>query len=311
MTSTISSLSVVASGFTFLEGPRWHEGRLWASDMYGKEILAISSDGEVERIAFVRGEPSGLGWLPDGDLLAVSMHERSILRVTSDEALDCSTPWRATTVHADLSDVLSYDANEMIVDDQGRAYVGNHGFAHSATSNNPAKPTRITLVDPDGTARMLGEEIWGPNGMALTPDGRRLIVADSLGNRISAFQRNPDGTLGARSDFAVFGPHPKPGPVADMWSQATYVPDGITVDAGGAVWFADAIGNRAVRVAEGGEVLDEIRTGDLGVFAVALGGAQGDTLFLCASLPVHQHAHIIRTRSSKLLSTRVEVPAVS
>ncbi|MGT2429128.1 SMP-30/gluconolactonase/LRE family protein [Cupriavidus basilensis] len=178
-------LSVLTEGHTFLEGPRWHEGRLWLSDFYTHRVMAVSLDGTVEPIAEVPQQPSGLGWLPDGRLLIVSMRDRKLLRREADGSL---------SVHADLSAVASGHVNDMVVDQHGRAYVGNFGFDLMAGA--PMRTASLARVDPDGTVTVVADGLFFPNGSVITPDGKSLVVGETLGNRISAFDLHADGSLG-------------------------------------------------------------------------------------------------------------------
>jgi len=283
----------LVAGGAFFECPRWHEGRLWVSDYWRHQVLAIAPDGATETMAQVPGSPSGLGWLPDGALLVVSMLDTKLLRVQNG----------ATVVHADLSAHSGPQGNDMVVDAVGRAYVSTidfEGFADMAATN-------LVRVDPDGSVSVAADGLLFPNGSVITPDGSTLIVAESWGQRLTAFDLRPDGSLTNRRDWARFAPpdaDPRGQPA--QWSCA---PDGITLDAEGAVWVADAANKRAVRVREGGEVLEELGAGDLDVIACTLGGEDGRTLFLCVTpdfrLPPEEAA---RTRPARILTCRVDVP---
>jgi sugar lactone lactonase YvrE len=257
---TTKDFTTIVSGYSFLEAPRWHDNRLYLSDFYIKQVIAVDATGQVEVIAEVSGQPSGLGWLPDGRLLIVSMTDRKVLRKEPDGSF---------VVHADLSSIAGGHVNDMVVDTQGRAYVGNFGF--DLMGGAPLDPARLARIDPDGKVSVAAEGLYFPNGAMITPDGKTLIVNETFGNRISAFDINEDGSLGPRRDWATLGPLPQGREIAELMPQAKAAPDGGVLDAEGAVWFADAIGNRVVRVAEGGKILDEISTGDQGVYACTLG----------------------------------------
>ena len=240
------------------------------------------------------GSPSGLGWLPDGTLLVVSMLDRKLLRVADG----------ATTLHADLSAHSGPQGNDMVVDAAGRAYVGTIDFEGFAELPN----TNLLRVDPDGSVAVAAEGLSFPNGMVLTPDGSTLIVAESWAQRLPAFDVGPDGSLGNRRAWAQLGPPQlagTPGQPA-RWSCA---PDGIALDAEGAVWVADAANRQALRVCEGAEILEEVHAGGLDVIACALGDGDGRTLFVCATpdyrLPPEEAA---RTRPARILTCRVDVP---
>ena len=288
--------SVLVSGYTFLESPRWHNDRLWLSDFYTHQVLRVDLQGGVEKVADVPGQPSGMGWLPDGRLLVVSMRERKILRQESDGRL---------VTHADLSSVAGGHANDMVVDAQGRAYVGNFGF--DFMGGGAPQAAALVRVDPDGSVRAVASKLYFPNGSMITPDGKTLIVGETMGNRISAFDIQPDGALGPRRDWASFGPTPALTDIGFVPDSLRAAPDGATLDAEGAVWFADAIGNRVVRMAPGGEILDSISTGALGAFACTLGGPDGRTLFICVAPDFHEHARQQACEAS-VWTTQVSVP---
>lgn len=288
--------SELIAGYTFFEGPRWHDGRLWLSDFYTHQVIAVGLDGRVEKMADVPGQPSGLGWLPDGRLLTVSMRDRKILRREADGTV---------VQHADLSGIAAGHANDMVVDGHGRAYVGNFGFDLMAGAA-PAL-ARLARVEPDGTAFVAAEGLYFPNGSMLTPDGRTLIVCETMGNRISAFDVRVDGTLGPRRDWAVFGDLPTATDVGGVLGSLKAAPDGAVLDAEGAVWFADAAGNRAVRMAPGGKILQAISTGDMGCFALTLGGPDRRTLFLCVAPDFHE-APRQAAREAAIWATPVDVP---
>ena len=293
---TTRNFSTLISGYDYLEAPRWHDGRLWVSDFYTHQVIAADMDGRVETIAMVAGQPSGMGWLPDGRLLVVSMRDRKLLRREPDGSL---------VVHADLTRIAGGPVNDMVVDARGRAYVGNFGF--DLMGGAPLETARLALVDPDGRVSVAAENLYFPNAMMITPDGRTLIVNETFGNRISAFDIKADGTLGPRQDWACFGPLPQGRELAEVFPQAKVAPDGGALDAEGAVWIADAIGNRVLRVAEGGRVLDEISTGKQGVFACMLGGPDRRTLFLCVAPDFHEHQRT-NAREAAIWTVAVDVP---
>ena len=280
------SLSVVLDGYSFLECPRWHDGRVWASDFYMHVVVASDGEGAAEVVATVAEQPSGLGWLPDGRLLVVSMLDRRLLRME---------PSGELVQHADLSGLAPSHLNDMVVDASGRAYVGNFGF--DLMLREPIRPTVMIRVDADGTASVAADDLLFPNGTVILDD-RTLVVAESFGARLTAFDIAADGALVNRRVWASFGEAGAPGAVG---------PDGIGADAEGAIWVADALGHRVVRVQEGGAILEEISTGDLGVYACMLGGDDGRTLFLCAAPSFLEHERRDR-REARLLSCRVDVP---
>jgi sugar lactone lactonase YvrE len=292
---TDRKLTPVTDGYTFLEAPRWHDGRLWLSDFYTHQVIAVNPAGKVEEIATVPQQPSGLGWLPDGTLLVVSMRDRKLLRLAHGELVE----------HADLSPLTGGHVNDMVVDGQGRAYVGNFGF--DLMGGAPFRATTVVRVDPDGTTSVAADGLMFPNGSVITPDGSTLIVDETFGNRISAFDIAPDGSLGPRRDWANFGALPGTDNVQELIAAAAIGPDGNCLDADGAVWVADAIHHRVVRVAEGGAILEEISTGDEGVYACMLGGEDGRTLYLCVA-PNFDETERSSTRLGRLVATTVDVP---
>lgn len=291
---TTRTLTPVVDGYTYFECPRWHDGRLWLSDFYSHQIITVTAEGKVEEIATVPQQPSGLGWLPDGTLLIVSMRDRTLLRLERGRLVE----------HADLSATTGGHINDMVVDRHGRAYVGDFGF--DLMGGAPFRSAALTRVDPDGTVSLAAEDLLFPNGAVITDDGT-LIVNETFGNRISAFDIQPDGSLGARRDWANFGPMPDTDDVHALVGAATVAPDGCCLDAERALWVADAVHRRCLRIAEGGEILEEISTGDEGVFACMLGGEDGRTLYLCVA-PNFDETERSSTRLARLLSTTVDVP---
>ena len=229
--------NTLLSGYSFFEGPRWHDGRLWLSDFYTHQVIACDLQGRVEKIADVPGQPSGLGWLPDGRLLIVSMRDRRVLRREADGQL---------VTHADLSNIATGHCNDMAVDAQGRAWVGNFGF--DLMGGGGVQTASLARVDPDGSVHEAARDLYFPNAILPTPDGRTLIVNETLGNRLSAFDIAADGRLGPRRDWAVFGPLVQSDKLDDYIAGGKVAADGGALDAEGAVWVADAIGNRALRV---------------------------------------------------------------
>jgi sugar lactone lactonase YvrE len=289
-------IATVIGGFTFLEGPRWHQGRLWLSDMYTHQVVSVTEHGDDPRVeAEVPGQPSGLGWLPDGRLLIVSMRDRRLLRREADGAL---------VTQADLSDKVGGHLNDMVVDDRGRTFVGNFGF--DLMSGAPVTPTNLLRVDPDGTVTEVAQDLWFPNGSVITADGT-LLVDETFGNRITAFDIADDGMLTGRREWAKFGGLPTETDVAKALGQVSAAPDGCTLDAEGALWVADAMAGRVIRVREGGEIVDEVALGT-GVFACALGGDDGRTLFVCTAPDFDEEARK-NAREAAVAAIRVNVPA--
>lgn len=280
-------LRTVVDGYTFFEGPRWHDGRLYVSDFYSHRVISVGADADVRVEAEVPEQPSGIGWLPDGRMLVVSMRDRRLLR---------REPSGELVTHADLYDLAPWHLNDMVVDARGRAYVGNFGF--DLMGGDEPRTTGLIRVDPDGHAERVAEDLFFPNGSVITPDGRTLLVAETRGRCVTAFDIGPDGVLSGRRTWARFGTPPAANAVR---------PDGMCLDAEGLLWVADAGGNRAVRVTEGGTIADEVPSGDLNIYACMLGGADGRTLYLCAA-PSSAEAERRNTREARLLATEVGVP---
>jgi sugar lactone lactonase YvrE len=266
---------VLLTGLGLGEHPRWYEDRLWFTDMATNLVSTVDLDGRSETVAEVPSMPMGLGWLP-GALSGAAAHRRGaaaapdlaqgrLLIVSSgDGKLLRREPDGTMTTHADLSGLSGFPWGDMVVDGRGNAYVGNIGFEFG--EGEPA-PGLVALVTSDGTVRQVADDVQFPNGMAITPDGATLILAESYGNRLTGFDIDADGTLTNRRVWADL-----PGGF----------PDGICLDAEGAIWYADVPNQRCVRVREGGEVLQTVEL-DRGCFACALGGPDRRTLFLVAS----------------------------
>src|ERR1700677_639345 len=249
----------------FTECPRWHDGKLWFTEHGRHSVVACSLDGTLSTVADVPEGPSGLGWLPDGRLLVVSVRDRRVLRQELDGSM---------VEHANLADLTPWPLNDMVVDAHGRAYVG--GFGLDYFSNGPVLPSSLYVIDPDGTVREGLPPVVFPNGMVLASDESVLIVAESFSNRLTAFPVEHDGMLGEPHIWAEFGP-PNPIESVSVAMQAgTVVPDGICLDAEGAVWAADPPHNRVIRVAEGGNILEDLPT-PTASFACELGGSDGRT----------------------------------
>lgn len=292
-----ASVSVVLENRKYLECPRWHPddngiGRIWVSDFYTHEVLSALPDGSDLRVeAVVEGQPSGLGWLHDGRLLVVSMKDKTVLRREQSGEL---------VLHANLSDYATGNANDMLVDDQGRAYVGNFGF--DLMNMAPIETASLVRVDPDGSVHEVAADLHFPNGMALTSNGD-LLVDETLGNRVSAFTIAEDGSLGERRDWAKFGDVPTSTDMTEGIGQVVVAADGCALAPDGTLWAADALGQRVVQVREGEGIVDEI-TFDTGVFACGFGGDDGRTLFVCAAPDFNEHARK-EERAAQLLAVRI------
>ncbi len=281
---------------TFVESPRWHEGRIWFSELYANQVLSANEDGSDLRLeAAVPKQPSGLAWLPDGRLLVISMKDQKLLRREPDGSL---------VVHADLSGHAGGFCNEVVVDKQGRAYVGDFGF--DLDSGAPIELASIHRVDPDGSITEVATDIWFPNGCVLTDDGV-LIVNETFGNRISAFDLTEDGRLVNRRVWAQFGPLPTAKTVDEAWPDLVMTPDGMCMDSEGAIWIADLTSQKLIRLEEGGRVLDRIDPGMM-PFSATLGGSHGHTMFICAA-PNFDAEERRSTRLAEVLQVRVGIPA--
>jgi sugar lactone lactonase YvrE len=228
----------------------------------------------------VPGQPSGLGWLPDGRLLIVSMQDRKLLRLEGAQLVE----------HSDLCDIAAFHCNDMVVSAKGHAYVGN--FGSDILGGAQPVPARLALVHPDGRAEVAAEDLDFPNGSVITPDGSTLIVGETLGSRYSAFDIDADGRLSGRRVWAEVPGH---------------FPDGCSLDAEGGIWFADAAGKGCLRVVEGGEITDRIETGQI-AYACALGGDDGRTLFFLTA-PSSQPGEVAGKGLGRLEATRVAYPS--
>lgn len=289
------SLEVVVDGFHYLEGPRWYKGNLWFVDFYKQAVYKVNEDGEAEKIVDVPHQPSGLGWLPDGRMLVVSMKDHKVMRLENNGEL---------VVHADISNYCGGYANDMVVASNGNAYVNNFGFDLMGGEN--FKNAGLVLVKPDGSAQVVAEGLAFANGMVISADDKTLIVNELFGNRISQFAIKEDGTLGERRDFASFGALGDEPDLMTRIGSAKILPDGLALDSEGAVWIANTLNQQALRIAEGGEILETVNTPAEGVFAVALGGKEGKTLFMCAAPDWDEASRKAETKG-RMLSTQVAV----
>ena len=271
---------VLLDGLAFAEAPRWHGGALWFSDFYTHEVKRVDGQGRAQVMARVPGQPSGLGWLPDGRLLVVSMLDRCLMRLD---------PQGLVKV-ADLSALAPFHCNDMVVDAAGRAYIGNFGF--DLLGKARPEPTVLLCLTPEGQARVVADDLLFPNGMVITPDGATLIVAETFGRRLTAFRIGADGSLDRRRVWADL-----PG----------LSPDGICSDSAGAIWVASPPTREFVRVVEGGEITERIAV-ERQAIACALGGPQGETLFMLTG-KVTPAEVALRDRIARIETARVAVPA--
>ncbi len=272
-------MDVVVDGLTFPEGPRWHDGALWFSDFYSHRVLRVDIAGYVDVVVEAPERPSGLGWRPDGTLLVVLMDSRRLARLDGDKLRDV----------ADLSSIATGPCNDMVVDGAGRAYVGNFGY--DRLGGEPERLTSLARVDPDGRVTREGDGLLFPNGTVITPDGRTLIVAETFAHRLTAFDVAASGALSKRRVFAQLD---------DCF------PDGICLDAEGAVWVADARHPRVLRVLDGGRVERTVATGERFAFACMLGGDDRRTLFVCTN--TGSGPSMAGKRDGRIEAVAVDVP---
>jgi sugar lactone lactonase YvrE len=262
----VTAPRILLEGLHFPECPRWHDGRLWLSDMHAHRVLTVDAAGRAETVATLPTRPAGLGWDLGGRLLTVSMTDRRLLRLDAGR-------WEQV---ADLRAIATFHCNDMVVDARGRAYVGTFGFDYEA--GEPPVPGQIILVEPGGAARLAAADARFPNGMVLTPDGRTLIVAETMGPALRAYDVAPDGSLSGGRTWAA---------LTDV------VPDGICLDAAGGVWMASPIATEVVRVEEGGRITDRMAVSNH-AFACMLGGPDRRTMFVLTadnSMPEYCHEH--------------------
>jgi sugar lactone lactonase YvrE len=252
-------MTILLDQLCFGEGPRWREGMLWFSDMHAQKVLKVDPQGNVETVVKLDDDqPSGLGWLPNGDLLIVAMTKKQVLRFNGS----------LLSVHADLSSLASHFCNDMVVDHVGRAYVGNFGFdIHNGAQQSAAE---LICVDVDGSARCVDDDLIFPNGAVITPDNKTLIVAETFASRLTAFDILDSGDLTNKR----------------IWAQLPKgaVPDGICLDAGGGIWSASPTSNNCIRQIEGGEVTHTIEL-ERGAFACMIGEANLYILTSTVSTP--------------------------
>ena len=272
-------LEVLIGGLSFPEGPRWRDGKLWLSDFYTHRVLAVDLAGRSELVAEVPQRPSGLGWMQDGTMLVVSMLDRRLMRIDKG----------GLRIVADLSGLATGPCNDMVVDGAGRAYVGNFGYDRHA--GDAPRNACIARVDPDGTVTRAADDFVFPNGTVITPDGKTLIVGETFADRLTAFDVALDGSLSNRRVFAQID---------------GVAPDGICLDAEGAIWVADPRGNQVVRVFEGGRIARRIPLGERGAFACMLGGEDRRTLFICTNSG--SGPAIAEKRDGRVEMLRVDVP---
>lgn len=250
---TTLRLEPFVDGYTFLEAPRWHDGRLWVSDFFSGRVLTLGQDGTATDVVTVDGMPGGLGFLPDGTPLVISQVQRKVYRILNG----------TLELHADIGHIATGMANDMVVTEDGTAFVGNHGFDMS-TGEEP-RPAALACITADGQVSVAADDLIFPNGAVVTPDGATLLIAESFAHRITAFNLSSDGGLSGRR----------------VWAQMdeSLTPDGICLDEEGCVWAGNPLAGRFIRVREGGEITDEIPTDGRWAVACVFGGDDRRTLY--------------------------------
>jgi sugar lactone lactonase YvrE len=276
-------ITTLLDGRAFLEGPRWRGDSLYVSDMHAHQVIRVDAGGAVEVLATLDGDPSGLGWLPDGRMLIVSMTDRRVLRREADGTL---------TEHADLSRFSRYQINDMVVDARGHAFVGQMGYDLHGRSGGGFEPAALLRVDPDGSAHEAAPAMRVANGMAVANDDRTLVVAESAGKDLVAFTVADDGSLSGRR----------------VWAELPDHPDGMCIDAEDGVWFACPVGDRFIRVVEGGDVTDEIAVPGRHAISCALGGDGGRTLFMLTAPTLGDPEASRAAMAARIEVTTVAVP---
>ena len=271
---------VLADNICFGEGPRWHDGCLYFSDMHDHQVKTVQKNGQVSSVVEVENRPSGLGWLPDGDLLIVSMLDRRILRFDGS----------VLSEHADLTEFAPFECNDMVVDAQGRAYVGHFGFDLNGGAS--FEHASLIAVEHDGKSRIVADHLSFPNGTVITPDGKTLVVAETFGRRLTAF------------DIAVSGDLENRRPWAQL-PEGT-APDGICLDAEGSIWVASPPTNECLRLAEGGEVLERVKFGQ-SAYACMIGGKEMPLLFVLTS-PSSSPEECRSLRGAQIETLQILVP---
>ncbi len=277
-----AAVTTLLGGRAFLEGPRWHDGAVWVSDMHAQEVLRVGLDATVEVVAEVPGDPSGLGFRPDGTVLIVSMRDRLLLQMSG-----AAPP----EVLADCSGVAPFEINDLVVDDAGHAFISQFGFDFHGGARFQRAP--LLRVDPDGSVHEATDGLRMANGLVVTADGSTLVAAESTGKDLVAFDLAADGTLSNRR----------------VWAELPEYPDGICIDAQDGIWIASPVGDCCARVLEGGEVTDVVDFPGRHTIACAIGGDVGHTLFVCTSSTQGEPDRSRAERAAALEAVAVRVPA--
>ena len=283
-------LQTLMDGLTFGEGPRWHEDKFYFSDFYSHKVYTLDLEGNYEVIVEVPNQPSGLGWMPDGTMLIVSMKDRKLLSFR-DNALE---------ERADLSGLAGFHCNDMVVDSKGNAYIGNFGF--NTYEGEEVKSTNLILVRPGEEPCIAADNILFPNGTVITEDEKTLVVGETYAAKLTAFDVNEDASLSNRRVWADLTQSIDNGNVP--------VPDGMCLDAEGAIWVASPSTADVIRVKEGGEILERIPV-KTNAYACMLGGKDRKTLFICTSNASGVDPDsALREKSGKIEIVEVDVPGV-
>lgn len=276
----LHSLTEFASGHQFLEGLRWHDEKLWASDFFSKKVMTFAADGTATTVAEIPGSPSGLGFLADGSVLVVSQADATVTRIAPDGAL---------STYADFSDIAGGPGNDLLVTADGHGYAGNFGFAIGAED---PKPTALAQIDPDGTVHRVEGDLLFPNGMAVTGDGT-LLVAETFRHRITAYDIGPDGRPANQRTWAQLA--------------ESFNPDGIALDNDGGVWFGNALtmgeDSGFYRVVEGGEITDKVPVTGAQATACAFGGDDLGTLYMSCNITTVEE--FVQGQSKAIIATAV------
>lgn len=272
-------LEPLLTGLSFGEGPRWRDGKLWFSDFYVHQVRTVDESGKAETIVEVPKQPSGLGWRSDGTMLIVSMLDRRLMRFAGGKL----------SVEAELGALATGHCNDMIVDGKGRAYVGNFGFDRHG--GEAQRTTCLIRVDPDGSVHKAADDLLFPNGTVITPDGKTMIVGETFAHRLTAFDVAADGTLSNRRIWATI---------------EGCFPDGICLDAEGAIWVSDPFGRRVLRVLEGGKITHSLDLAPRGAYACMLGGSDRRTLFVVTNSK--SGPTTAKTLDGRIETMRVDVP---
>ena len=281
-------LETLMKGLTFGEGPRWHENKFYFSDFYSHKVYSLDLSGKHEVIVEIPNQPSGLGWTPDGTMLIVSMKDRKLMSFKDGQLEE----------RADLTEFSGFHCNDMVVDIDGNAFIGNFGF--NTYDGEEIKPTNLILVKPGEEPVLAADNLFFPNGTVITPDNKTLIVGETYAARLTAFDKSEDGSLSNRRIWADLKVNAEEGTVP--------LPDGMCIDEEGAIWVASPSTAEVIRVHEGGMISERIPV-QTNAFACMLGGEDRRTLFICTSngSGVDPEA-ALREKSGKIEITQVDVP---